>query len=294
MKEKEFATTNDIDHIETDFRFIGENLRNNNYSKANILFLPGIGCEFADHNKFKNLLVCYNYYAINLPAHGHSKIESYEKLSLQHLTNYVLDFIADKELEDLVIIAHGTSCAIAAQLNQIIPEKIICNVLVSPLDTTFIGDARQIRDVLVPRIDEQANQLYRMMCCDWDEKIKTPIWNQYRDYKLELFNTYHKPMNIMYDYFLEPSFKESLDELYASIYAPTMVVYGQDDGLIRLDASIENMQALIPNVALSTIPLAGNMPFLENPNNYYSNVISFVDYNVNNFHNLDQEDGINE
>ncbi len=75
MKEKEFATTNDIDHIETDYRFIGEILRNNNHSKANILFIPGIGCEFADHNKFRNLLVAYNYYSINLPAHGHSKIE---------------------------------------------------------------------------------------------------------------------------------------------------------------------------------------------------------------------------
>ncbi len=291
MKEKEFATTNDIDHIETDYRFIGEILRNNNHSKANILFIPGIGCEFADHNKFRNLLVAYNYYSINLPAHGHSKIESYERLSLQHLTNYVLDFINEKKLTDIVLIAHGTSCAVAAQLNQIIPERIICNILVSPLDSTFIGDARQIRDVLVPRIDEQIDQLYRMAFNDWDEKTKTnKLWRDYKEYKLELFNHYYKPINIMYDYFLEPSFKESIDALYASIGAPTMIVYGQDDGLIRLDASIENMQSLIPNVALSTIPLAGNFPFLENPNNYYSNVISFIDYNVDNYNEIEQED----
>ena len=87
-------------------------------------------------------------------------------------------------------------------------------------------------------------------------------------------------MNVMYDYFLDESFKASLESLYMGIDIPTMVVYGQDDGLLRVDESIANMQSLIPNVALATIPLAGYLPFVENPHNYYGNVLSFMDYYV--------------
>lgn len=291
MREKEFATINDIDHIETDYRFVGETLRNNNHSKANILFIPGIGCEFADHYRFKDLLISYNYYAINLPAHGHSLIESYEKLSLNHLTNYVLDYIEHKKLDSLVLIGHGTSCAIVAQLNQIIPEKIIANVLVSPIDSTFIDDARVVRDILVPRIDEQIDQWLRLSLSNWDKKSHGTNWIKYKEYKLNLFNTYYKAINIMYDYFLEPVVKESIESLYYSLQIPTMVVYGQDDGLLRVNESMDNVKNLIKDVAVATIPLAGNMPFLENPNNYYSNVISFIDYTVDNYLNyLDIDD----
>ncbi len=290
MKEKEFAQENDIDHIETDYRFVGETLRNHNNAKANILFIPGIGCEFADHNRFRDLLVSYNYYAINLPAHGHSLIESYEKLSLQHLTNYVIDFINEKKLDSLVLIGHGTSCAIVAQLNQIIPNKIISNVLVSPIDTTFIDDARVIRDILVPRIDEQIDQLMRLSMSDWNSKSHNINWINYKKYKLSIYDTYHKAINIMYDYFLEPVIKESIETLYYNLEIPTMVVYGQDDGLLRVEESMDNMKQLIQNVAIATIPLSGNMPFLENPNNYYNNVISFIDYNVDNYLQLQDEE----
>lgn len=291
MKAKEFANSQDINHIETDFRFVGDLLRNNNKSKANILFIPGIGCEYADHARFKDLLVSYNYYAINLPAHGQSLIESYEKLSLQDLTNYVLQFIAEKKLDTLVIIAHGTSCAILAQLNQLIPDKIVANILVSPIDTTFIADAREVRDILVPRIDEQIDQYLRLILNDWDSKSFTNSkWISYKNYKLKLFNKFYKAMNIMYDYFLDSSIENSLESLYSDMIIPTMVVYGQDDGLLRVEQSIENFKHLIPNVSLATIPLAGNMPFLENPNNYYSNVISFIDYIVDNYNEMLIED----
>ncbi len=284
MKQKEIAASTDINYIETDYKFMGEALKDDNHSKTNILFIPGIGCEYEDHRKFKDLLVSYNYYALNLPGHGRSKIPSYEQLSLQDLTNYVLDFIEARNLDSLVLIAHGTSCAIAGQLCQIIPQKIICNILVSPLDNTFVNDARQVRDILVPKTDEEIDQLYRMAFCQWDEKKhNNPAWRYYKKYKLREYTIFNKAMNVMYDYFLDENFKESLESLYMGIAMPTMIVYGQDDGLLRVNESIQNMQSLIPDVALATIPLAGYMPFVENPHNYYSNVLSFMDYYVDKY-----------
>ena len=165
MKDKEIAPSTDTNYIETDYKFIGQAVRDDNPVKANVLFIPGIGCEYEDHRRFKDLLVSYNYYALNLPGHGRSQVPSYEQLSLVDLTNYVLDFIDARNLDSLVIIAHGTSCAIAAQLCQIIPQKIICNILVSPLDHTFVDDARQVRDILVPQTIHEIDQLYRMAFC---------------------------------------------------------------------------------------------------------------------------------
>lgn len=284
MKSNKYEINNDENGLETDFRFIGETLRNNNHSKANILFIPGIGCEFADHQKFKELLVSYNYYAINLPAHGNSNFESYDKLSLKDMANYVLNYIQNKELDSLILIGHGTSCAVVALLNKYIPENIIGNVLVSPIDSTFISDTKQIRDVLIPRLDEQISQLLRLSIYDWDKKsYENSYWNDYKFYKLDLYKKNYKALNVVLDYYLEPSVKTSIENLYNDLYNPTLVVYGQSDGLLRVEESMKNIQRLIKDVSISTIPLSGNQPFMENPNNYYNNVISFIDYTVENY-----------
>lgn len=246
--------------------------------KASIIYLPGFGCDFKNHQSFRDLLVSYDYYALNFPAHGASKWNSVNELTISYFANLVIKFIEKNELDSVVLIGHSSSAAVAALVNSLIPEKIIANVLIAPIENSFQMDADEILDIIIPRLPSQFEQLQRLKVFNYDMKIENDLMlKKYAIEKLAYFNENAEALSIILGYLLSPELKESIENLYTTISAPTLIVYGDSDGLVRINEAANKMLQLIPYASIALIPTAGHEPALDNPSNYFTNIITFVD-----------------
>lgn len=264
--------------IETDISLIGYGPNKLYTPKASIVYLPGFGCDFQNHEAFKDLLTSYDYYALNFPAHGASKWKSTNELTISHFANLVVQFIEKRDLTSVVLIGHSSSAAVAALANTLIPERIIANILISPIENSFQLDADEIVDIIIPRLPSQFEQLQRLKVFNYDMKSEnSPAWKKYANAKLAYFNENAEALSIILGYLLSPELKQSIENLYTTISAPTLLVYGDSDGLIRLNEAANKMQTLIPHASAILIPTAGHEPALDNPSNYFTNIISFID-----------------
>lgn len=268
----------DLSNIETDMSLIGSRAGQLLHSKASIIYLPGFGCDFANHENFKMMLTSYDYYAINFPAHGNSLWKSPSELTPEYFANIVVQFIKERNLEKVILIGHGSSAAVAAIVNNLIPEKIVGNIFISPLETSFQKDASQVVDVLIPRLKEQLETLNNLKVFNYHLKAhNSEAWAIENQKKLAYFNKNADALEIILGYLLSDQLKQSVEMLYKSVKAPTMILYGDSDGLVRLDEVLKKAENLVPNGCVCVIPLAGHEPCFDNPKNYFSNVISFID-----------------
>lgn len=256
------------------------NRKNGAYDvKAPIIFLPGFGTDSTNHQNFAKLLSRYDYFAINGPAQGNSPWFNVKDLTLQKYADLVKEFILRNDLERIILIGHGSSCAVVSLLNSMVNDRILANVLVSPIDNSFQNDAEQVKDVLIPRIPENIVQLFRLTIFNYDIKALNSIaWKDYENYRLSYFIKNYDALSLQLDTLLSDSIKKSIETLYSSINKPTLLIFGDSDGLLRVNDVANNIHNLINNSQVSIIPLAGNEPYLDNINNYYSNVITFIDY----------------
>ncbi len=288
---KKRLTVNDLD---IDYSLLSKQPGRIFQAKASIIYLPGFGCDYLNHQNFSNLLVSYDYYAINAPAHGSTPWYSTEDLTIKKYADLVYEFINMHNLSDVILIGHSSSAAVVALLNGMIPNVIRANVLISPIETSFQADAERVKDILIPRLIDDLEQLLRMQIFNYDIKsFNNPAWDSFKKDKLVYYNKNFEPLSLQLESLLSFELKSSIEQLYASISKPTLVVFGDSDGLIRINDVANKMRGLIPNAKISIISMAGHEPALDNPNNYYSNVITFIDQIILNFdeNNFQQLEG---
>ncbi len=268
-------TVNDLD---IQYSLLGKQIGRVMQPKASIIYLPGFGCDYLNHENFANLLVSYDYYAINAPAHGHSPWFNVEDLTIKQYADLVRDFIFKNNLEKVVLIGHGSSAATVALLNMMIPERLIANILVSPIETSFQMDAAKVQDILIPRLPENLDQLLRMQVFNYDIKsFNNPDWQYYKNAKQDFYNRNFDALSLQLNTLLSDELRSSIENLYANITKPTLVVFGDSDGLVRINEVANKMRSLIRDSQVAIIAMAGHEPALDNPNNYFSNLITFID-----------------
>ena len=276
----------DISLIETDMSLIGSRPGQLLHSKASIIYLPGFGCDFRNHESFKNLLTSYDYYAINFPAHGKSIWKDANELTLTHFTNIVVQFINERKLDKVILIGHGSSAAVAANVSKILPNIIKGIVYVSPIETLFQKDAGQVEDILIPRLKESLEQLNRLKVFNYDLKANnSQAWVVENQNKLAYYEKNHDALSIMLGYLLSDQLKASIEKVYQTVTVPQLVVFGNEDGLLRVADIMPKVPSLFKDAEVAIIPIAGHEPAFDNPNNYFSNVIDFIDRTIFNDEN---------
>ncbi len=272
------AEPTDLTLIESETSLIGSRPGQLLRAKASIIYLPGFGCDFRNHENFKNLLTSYDYYAINFPAHGKSIWKDASQLTLTYFTNLVVDFIKERNLDKVIIIGHGSSAPVAANVSRILPDVVKGIVYISPIETSFQQDAGQVEDVMIPRLMENLEQLNRLKVFNYDLKANnSAAWKYENEAKLAYYNKNHDALSIILGYLLSDQLKGSIEQVYQTVSVPQLVVFGDSDGLIRIDEVMKKVPTLFKGADVSIIPIAGHEPAFDNPNNYFSNVITFID-----------------
>lgn len=106
--------------------------------KGNILLIHGFASKFQRRIFLAKVFEDYNFFAINLPAHGQSKYEKEEEITVNGYLDIISGYIKSLNLKELIIYGHsmggGLALITAYQFKDMI-QKII---LEAPLNTGVI------------------------------------------------------------------------------------------------------------------------------------------------------------
>lgn len=113
-------------------------------SKGVIVFVHGFATTSNYHLNFAKHIDNYDYYAIELPGHGYSKIDSKKILSPYNLAMKVIRWIELLNLDDIYLIGHSMGGGIVNIVASKIPEKISKVIAVTPMNSSFSFKLRNI------------------------------------------------------------------------------------------------------------------------------------------------------
>ncbi len=253
------------------------------YPKGTIFYLPDFGEDFHQHNNFAEGCLSYDYFTLNYPGIGGSPWYNPNQLTIVHYANIVANFIMRRSLSDVILMGHGMGAAVAALVNQLIPEQIGCNIFISPIDHTFIIDANQINQIIIPGSLENYHQLQRLKINDYDKDAKTHRGLANANFDLANYAEWHDALDLILSFLSNDEIINLFESSYSSITKPTLLIFGDSDGLLKVKDVKTNLTSKIRGAESCVIPLAGHSPNIENVYNYTHKINMFLNrFNVYN------------
>jgi len=246
------------------------------YPKGPIFYLPDFGEDYHQHNNFAEKCLSYDYFTLNYPGIGGSPWYNPNQLTIVHYANIVANFITRRELKDVVLMGHGMGAAVGALVNELIPEVIGCNIFISPIDNSFIKDANQIHQIVIPGSDENFAQLQRLKINDYDKIAKTPNGKIASRLGLSKYIKSHDALDLTLSFLSNNEIINLFENAYHAITKPTLLIFGDSDGLLKVNDVKTNLTNKIAGAESCIIPLAGHSPNVENVFNYTHKINMFL------------------
>lgn len=138
--------------------------------KGTILFIHGYCVDysyFVCADRFPN----YDVWMVNLPGHGNNTVppdkKIYKKqLTIDNITNFVVNFINDNQLQNIILIGHSMGGAIASFVYKLIPDKIQKIILISPANFASVYAAILFLKNFFPKNMEEKMNLQKILYHD--------------------------------------------------------------------------------------------------------------------------------
>lgn len=188
--------------------------------------------------------------------------------SVSDLALLYLEFLEQHDLRDVVLVGPSLGGWIAAEMAVWRPERIGALILVDALGIR-IGDTtdRDIADVYALDHEGRRELLYH------DVTKAGPALDELSLEELELAM---RGEDAMAFYTWEPYMcNPKLRRRLGTIQIPTLVVWGEEDGLVSTEYGRAYAEA-IPGAELVTIPAAGHYPAVEQPERFLTTVERFL------------------
>ncbi|QZX48860.1 alpha/beta fold hydrolase [Mycoplasma sp. E35C] len=245
-------------------------------SKYNAVFVHGFSSSHARHTEifkaFKNDQI--NYYTFDLPGHGNNLLldqDNKKQLKLELFSDLVVDFINQKQLDNVILIGHSMGGGICSVVNYLIPNKIKALILEAPLNPSIYSfDKKRIVDSLksfgfkssLQKLSDEQTTNDQISLFSWLKKI-------YKDNKEKLplfFNL------------LSTNAKQLLTNAYSALNnKPVLLIFGENDAVIPPHKSIEFISKFTNKLTTRIIDEAAHLPHLINKSLYYHFIKEFID-----------------
>lgn len=236
---------------------------------APLLFLHGAGGLRGWDAYLANLAKTFTVYA---PAHPGFETSS----GLEHLDDmldmvvYYNDFLDALKLESVHVVGHSMGGMIAAELAALSPHRVrrlvLANAVGLWLENTPVADFFAMTPAELGVAlwhDPQSAMAQAMMAVPQDEKAQ-----------LEAYLTRMQHLSSA-GKFLWPIPDKGLKKRIHRIQAPTLIVWGQSDGLAPV-AYAHEFHRLIPGSQVTILPRCGHMPMYEDTNGFVQAVSTFL------------------
>ena len=186
---------------------------------------------------------------------------------MQDLVFLYLDLIDVLDLDDAIVMGFSFGGWLAAEIAVMSTTRISRLILVDSVGVKVGGrEDRDIADVFATRPDELA----RLM---WHNPSNAPIPANMTDAEQEIMQSNRVALALYtwQPYMHNPKLPTRLHR----INVPTLVIWGESDGLVTLDYG-KAFCAMIPGAEMVVIPRAGHSPQIEQPHIFVEYVTTFA------------------
>lgn len=246
-----------------------------NNPKGVIVFVHGFATTSNYHLNFANQLKDYDYYAIELPGHGYSKLDSKKDLSPYNLALKVIRWIELLKLEDFYLIGHSMGGGIVNIVASKIPEKIIKVVAVTPMNSSFSFKPRNIYK-FVPKTLKGTLRMEKIILKEPEKFFP----NKLNDEGLIKELNYQKDNRSNFKYLRKnmASLKnlKILKKCEENNFLKTLVLLGKYDQIIDWKSANKRFSKL-KNYQLYVFQNSAHLPFWEEPELYKEKVLEFIE-----------------
>ena len=225
----------------------------------------------------------YRVIAVDLPGYGHSEKSPVFPYTLSFYAESIQRLADHLELDRVTLVGQSMGGQIAMVAALTYPELVDRLVLVDPagIETFNAGEAAWLRNVytvagirLTP--EDAIRRNLALNFYEWDDRYEWMVEERARIAKVDEFDEFA--------FAVKKSVGAMLDEATApyleQIEQPTLIVYGQYDGLIPnpylhpgfARDVFEEADRRIPNSTLIAIPDAGHLSMIERPDAFNETV----------------------
>lgn len=224
-----------------------------------LLFLHGWRSNKEIWNNLISKLQEQNIYAVDLPGFGQSQIPK-GPMTVGDYAETVNEFIKKLDLKNVVVIGHSFGGRVGIKLASEFPSAISRLVLVdsagfamdSTKKTTMNFAAKIAKPFFKPKFMQGLRKsIYKQIGAE--DYVATP----------ELQKTF---VNVT---------AEDLTQDMQKISCQTLIITGENDADTPVDFG-RKMQSLIPNSKFLILPKAGHFSFLDQPEYFLKELLSFV------------------
>ena len=188
--------------------------------------------------------------------------------SIADLAYLYLDLLRTLDRPDAILMGYSMGGWVAAEIAVRCTHHFSQLILVDPVGIK-VGDreTRDIPDIFAMPFEQLQGLLY-------SDQSRPPLDLQaLSDEELTIYfrNREALALYAWEPYMHHPSLRERLHR----VDRPTLVIWGEGDGLVSR-AYVEAYQAAIPGAQLAVIPQAGHRPYLEQPEIFVEHVRTFL------------------
>ena len=231
-----------------------------------------------DHRHFDSIVPTlarsYRTIALDWPGYGESSPPNQPQSASAMLFADVLeDVVAGLNLEDAIFLGNSVGGYAAARLAIKHPERVRALILVDSGGFT----SQTLFTTLFTKIKgtEFITRLFATRFAQFYLKRRTPLVEQIlvRIDEGRALSSRVAVDAAVWRSFLHPN--HDLRSIASQITAPTLLIYGRYDPVIRFDRDGRNAQASLPNAQMLVLE-TGHEPFAEDPENFLQAISPFL------------------
>ncbi len=229
----------------------------------------------------------YRVIAIDLPGYGRSEKSAEYDYSLSFQAATIRDLIDELGLEHVTLVGQSMGGQIAMITALQYPEAVDRLVLVDPagIESFLPGEGKWLRGVYsIEAIRKTPEDAIRRNLAlnfnDWHDRLEWMVEERVRLAKTDEFDLFADAVVKSVGAMLDEPTTPYLDR----IEQPTLIVYGEDDGLIPNpylhpgfpERVFEEGAERIPNATLEEIDDAGHLSMIERPEAFDRTVLEWL------------------
>lgn len=203
--------------------------------KGNILFLSGFAFDCKLVKTYRQYINEYNCFNLNVIGVGKNNLPFNKKLIKQHCKiknqgKYIAEFIRNKKLNNVIIIAHSLGCVYAAEAATHVPERIKYLIFENPITHFAYRYWFYFYFNMLPTSIDERIKLLKWQTVNYKELAKSQHAINTWSYYVNFIKDNYKTMNYWWKKIVySPSEMLHSRRIYLNVNHPTIVLLGDKD-----------------------------------------------------------------
>ncbi len=243
--------------------------------QGDIIFIHDFPDNSYIPDNIKDEITNFNYLAIDLPGCGVTPIIKDDKINVYHQACLLVEWVHEKEFNNIILIGHGIGSSIAIILADMIKAKIKNLILINPPDRKMFKKMHFNNNILInSQTEEIANIYNELFYYDFSNKV---LETENANKKFLIFKKYHSDLTKLekqlYNY---RSFRDIQDTV-KKITSPTTIIVGEDNKYYKYNKALDWYKDNMKNIDIVHFKQSSHYPFLEEPQLYFSIIKKLLD-----------------